>query len=595
MAELKNRSEMDKSRMWKLSDIIKDAAEFDALYEETRKMADEYSKLAGKVKEDPRKAIRDLFKLEYNAEKLYVYAHMHKDEDGMNNEALVEAGRTQQLSVEVRAKTSFLQPELLDMAEAELQALIDDPEMRDYDVFVKDVLRSKPHSLPAEQEKLMAMAGEVRGTAQEAFGALNNVDLPLPKTLNEQGEMEQLTPAGYGRAIKSRDRAVRADAFKGMMNAYKAFGATITALYAGSVKGDRFDAQVRHFNSCREQSLFPDQIPLEVYDGLIDSVHEALPTLNEYLGIRKELLKLDELHLYDLYVPIIENFDMEMTYDQAFDLVIEGLKPLGEDYQGYLKEARENGWVDVYENKNKRGGAYSWGVYGTHPYVLLNHTDDLGGMTTLAHELGHAMHSLLSNRNQPFAKAGYSLFVAEVASTCNEVLMMRHLLKKYADNKVAKAFICNQLLEEFRTTVFRQTMFAEFEKNAHAMLESGEPLTMDSLSKMYYGLNEAYYGSACKVDEEISSEWMRIPHFYGQFYVYKYATGFSCAVAIADRILKLGDEAVEDYKKFLSAGGSVPPIEALKLAGVDISKPETVKSALNVFKETVDTLKECLK
>ena len=328
-----------------------------------------------------------------------------------------------------------------------------------------------------------------------------------------------------------------------------------------------------------------------VYDNLLSAVEGALPALTEYLNIRKKKLGVEELHLYDLYVPIIADYDMKMTFPEAFELVCEGLAPLGEEYIQKLREGYAGGWIDVYENKAKRSGAYSWGCYGVHPYVLLNHTDDLGGAMTLAHELGHSMHTYYSNLNQPYVKSNYSLFVAEVASTCNEVLLMRHLMNKHKGDKKASAFLCNQLLEEFRTTVFRQTMFAAFEKESHAMYERGEALTDEKLSQMYLKLNQMYYGGGCAVDETISSEWMRIPHFYSNFYVYQYATGFSAAVAIATRILKEGEAAVADYKKFLSAGCSVPPIEALRYAGVDMEKPDTVQSALRVFADTVEEMK----
>lgn len=594
MAELMNRKDMDKKYLWKLSDMISGSGEFEQLMNAAKEQTEAFAAFQGKVHEDPKKAIRTYFDTSRLIDQLYVYSSMYRDEDGMNNEAVTEFSRAQQLAIAFSTASAFLRPELLEMEEMQLKALLNDPDFSDYDVYVKEVLRAKPHSLPVEQETLMAQAGEIINGAGDAYGSLNNIDLPLPYVVSEEGGEEKLTHAGYGRLIKSRNRDVRKSAFCGMMNAYKAFGTTISNLYDASVKGDRFEAVARKHASCLEASLYPDEIPTEVYTNLISSVHAALPALNEYLSIRKNMLNVDELHLYDLYVPIISDVDMPMEYEDAFACVKEGLKPLGEDYQLLLEQAHDNGWVDVYENKNKRGGAYSWGIYGVHPYVLLNHTDDLSGMTTLAHELGHAMHSHYSNANQPFAKAGYSLFVAEVASTCNEVLMMRYLLNKYADDFRAKAYLCNQLLEEFRTTVFRQTMFAEFEKISHEMLENGEPLTCESLSKAYYHLNETYYGEVCSVDDEISSEWMRIPHFYNAFYVYKYATGFSAAVAIADRILREGEPAVKDYKKFLSAGGSVPPITALKYARVDMSKPEAVQNALKVFEDTVRMLKENL-
>jgi len=331
-----------------------------------------------------------------------------------------------------------------------------------------------------------------------------------------------------------------------------------------------------------------------VYDSLLESVNSMIPALDDYMRLRKKMLGVDELHMYDLYVPMSGAYDMKMTYPEAFELVKKGLKPLGEHYAELLDEAFNDGWIDVYENKGKHSGAYSWGVYGTHPYVLLNHTDDLAGAMTLAHELGHAMHTWHSNHTQPYTKAGYSLFVAEVASTCNEMLLMRSLLKEYEDNREASIFLMNQLLEEFRGTVYRQTMFAEFERESHRMEEAGIPLTADNVAEMNYKLNQKYYGTVCTVDDEVRWEWLRIPHFYSAFYVYKYATGFSAAVYIANRIMTEGQKAVDDYMKFLSAVSSLPPLDALRLAGVDMEDPATVQSALQVFKQTVQDLTEKL-
>ena len=404
----------------------------------------------------------------------------------------------------------------------------------------------------------------------------------------------QLTHGNYGPLLRSRDREVRREAFEGMMGTFEKFGSTVTAMYAGAVKRAVFTARARHYDSARQASLAPLEIPESVYDNLLSAVEDALPALTEYMDIRRKKLGVDAVHMYDLYVPMIADFDLKLTFPEAFELVCEGLAPLGEEYIAKLREGYAGGWIDVYENKNKRSGAYSWGCYGVHPFVLLNHTDDLGGAMTVAHELGHSMHTYYSNKAQPYVKSNYSLFVAEVASTCNEVLLMRYLMKKYADDPKASAFLHNQLLEEFRTTVFRQTMFAAFEKEAHAMYERGEALTKESLSQMYYGLNEKYYSGGCEVDRLIASEWMRIPHFYRNFYVYQYATGFSAAVAIATRILNEGESAVKDYKRFLSAGCSVPPIEALRYAGVDMEKPDAVKDAMRVFAETVADLKKII-
>ena len=592
--EIKARKDMDPRWQWHLEHIFATEEAYESAYQAAMEATEKMARWQGRVKEDPKMAIREADRLSQMLDKLAAYALMHKDEDSGDAARQTRAAKFQNLAVKADAATSFLNPELLALPEKELLSLAQDETFRDYSEMLRILLLQKPHTLPAEQEMLLAQAGEVMDVPHDVFSMFNDVDLPLPEVTNDAGEKIQLTHGNYGPLIRSRNRPVRKEAFEAMMGTFQRFGSTMTAAYSGAVKGACFRAKCRHYASARQASLAPREIPESVYDNLLSEVEAALPALTEYLNIRKKKLGVKELHLYDLYVPMIGNYEMKMTYPEAFELVCEGLSPLGEEYIQKLREGYNGGWIDVYENKSKRSGAYSWGCYGVHPYVLLNHTDDLGGAMTLAHELGHSMHTYYSNQAQPYVKAQYSLFVAEVASTCNEVLLMRHLMKKYRDNPTASAFLCNQLLEEFRTTVFRQTMFAAFEKEAHAMYERGEALTCDSLSQMYYQLNEKYYGGGCAVDELIRSEWMRIPHFYRNFYVYQYATGFSAAVAIASRILKEGESAVKDYKKFLSAGCSVPPIQALRYAGVDMEKPDVVRSAMQVFADTVKDLKNLL-
>ena len=594
MPELKQRKEMDPAYQWKLEHMFASNELVEQQMEQLKLEIEQLSKLEGHVKDDPRKAVKAFYAAEEKMEKVYVYCSMRKDEDASDNYYRGLYSKAGSLSVAFSTAASFLVPELLALNEEELDSMIHDPSMKDYDACLKDIIRQKPHTLPGEQEKLLSMAGDVLSGPSDTFGILDNMELPMPEVLNEEGGRDPLTPATYGIKLRSRNREVRKEAFEGMLGAFGKFGSTFASLYTSAVKGDIFRSRARRFTSALEGALYPDDIPVTVYNNLLSAVEGAIPSLTEYLNLRKARLGLDDLHMYDLYVPMVDDFDMKLSFDEAFELVLKALQPLGEDYISVLKNARNEGWADVYENKNKRSGAYSWGCYDTHPYVLLNHTDDLNGAMTLVHELGHAMHSHYSNSAQPFPKAGYSLFVAEVASTCNEVLMMRYLMKMYKDDKKATAFLCNQMLEEFRTTVFRQTLFADFEKAAHEMAEQQIPTTRESLSQKYYEINCKYYGGGCTVDEVISNEWMRIPHFYRNFYVYKYATGFSAAVAIADRILKEGESAVKDYKRFLSAGGSVSPLEALRYAGVDMEKKETVENALKVFADTVKQLGECL-
>ncbi len=592
--ELKTRSEMDPNYQWKLEDIYATPKAFEDELAAVGGLAQEIAQGKGHVAEDPRKYIRMYYAVMERIEKLFSYAMMAHDSDGSNGTYTAWLGRVQTAAVSAEAAGSYLTPELLGMAEADLKALRDDPEMQDYTVFIDEVLRNRAHTLPAEQEQLLAMASDSLSTPSNAFNTLSDVELPMPMVPDEEGGETRLSHGKYQSLIRSRKPEVRSAAFKGMMNTYGDFGGTIAALYGGSVKRHVFNAQVRHYNSALESSLDPDQVPVSVYENLLKEVDEAIPTLNRYLEIRKRLMGLDELHLYDLYVPMIGSVDFSLTYEEACQLVLEALKPMGEEYLSVLRRAFSEGWIDVYENKAKRSGAYSNGVYGVHPYILLNFENNLDSASTLAHELGHTMHSYFSDKTQPYPKAGYSLFVAEVASTCNEVLMNRYLQQKYKDNPDMVKYLLNDLLESFRTTVVRQTMFAAFEKKSHEMAEKGEPLTKEALSEAYLELNKHYYGGACHVDEEIAWEWMRIPHFYRDFYVYKYATSFSAAVTIADRILKEGEPAVKDHLKFLSLGGSVPPIEALKVDGVDMSGPAAVHRAMQVFAETVDQLEKLL-
>ncbi len=591
MAEqVKLRGEIDARWQWKLEDLYPTLQAWEADFLKAKNAVSGFEAFKGHVAGDPAKAVKAYFETHLILERLYAFAHMHRDEDNANTTFQALTDRAETLSVEAEAAASFLEPELLAMEETALQALMKDPALSDFDVYLRTLLRNKPHTLPAEQEKLLAMTGEMAGAPENIFSMLTKVDMKFPSIRNEKDEEVPLTEAAYGTFIRSADRRVRKEAFASLFETYTGFGATLAAAYAGSVKGDLFAARARGFATAVEASLFPDEIPLSVYDNLISVIHESLPALNEYIALRKPAMNLDEVHLYDLYASMVEDYDMPLPYPEAYQMVMEGLSPLGAEYQTILKSAYEDGWIDVYANKAKSNGAYSWGAYGVHPYVLLNHRDDLDSAMTIAHEMGHAMHSYYSNLHQPAPKANYTLFAAEVASTCNEIILMTKLMERYEGNRKALAYLCNHLLEQFRTTVFRQTMFAEFERISHRMAEEGEALTKEALSKAYLELNQQYYGQHCVVDDLIQVEWMRIPHFYRAFYVYKYATGFSAAVFLANRILTEGEPAIRDYYKFLSAGGSLPPIEALKLAGVDMSSPEPIRSAMQVFRQTTKRL-----
>ena len=593
MAEkMKTRDEIEKRYQWDLTHIFRD----DKAWEEAcAKAAGDVATVAafdGKVHEDPKAAIRAWFALMDEIMPVYMYAFLRKETDNADPVAQGLKDRALRLYVQADTAGSFLRPELLEMSNEELTELRDAPDMKDYDAFLNMILRSKPHTLNKEQERLIAMMGEVSAAPDTIFTALSEADMRIPPIILPDGTEQELTEGNYSTFIHSADRSIRSQAFRNLMNTYDSFGNTIAATYAASVKNDQFMAESHHYDSARQAAMEPLEIPESVYDNLIGVIHEYLPVLQEYLSLRKELLGLDELHLYDLYTPMTEEISMELTYEKAFDLVLEGLRPMGEDYIEKLKEARSGGWIDVYPSKGKSSGAFSAGdLRDVHPYVLLNHNDNIDSAFTLAHELGHSMHSFYSNTNQPLPKSDYSLFVAEVASTCNEAVMMRYLLENMKDRKT-QAYLLNYFLEQFRTTCFRQTMFAEFEKISHEMAQRGEPLTKESLSAAYFRLNETYYGETCYMDPEIAAEWMRIPHFYRAFYVYVYATGLCAAVSLSERILTEGAEAVADYRRFLSAGCSVPPIEALKLAGIDMSSPEPIRKAMEVFRDTVRRMRE---
>ncbi len=591
-AKLRTREEIPAQYKWNLSHIYPDDAAWEAALADVLASSKKFAAWEGKVVENPRQAIREYFDLNQQAEPVFSYAFLRGETDNGDPVAQGLRARASQMGVQLSTAMSFFEPELLSLDDALLAEIAADPAMADYDAFLRNLIRQKPHTLPAEQEKLLAMMGQVAQAPNHIFGMLTDVDMSFPPVQMPDGTTAELTEGTYSQFIRSEDREVRKSAFDGIMNTYGNFGSTIAATYNGSVQNDVFQARARHYATARDARMEPLEIPTSVYDNLISEVHAAIPVLNEYLALRKALMGLDELHMYDLYTPMVKDFHMELSYDKAFDLVLEGLKPMGEDYLAKLREARVGGWIDVYPSKGKSSGAFSSGnLRDVHPYVLLNHNDNLSDTFTIAHELGHSMHSFYSNTNQPAPKSDYSLFVAEVASTCNEATMMRHLLKTFADDKKALAYLLNHFLEQFRTTVFRQTMFAEFELIAHTMAEQGQPLTRESLSKAYYELNQKYYGAVCTVDENIANEWMRIPHFYRSYYVYVYATGLCAAVSLSDKILSEGESAVRDYRKFLSAGCAVPPIDALKLAGIDMSSPEPIRRALGVFKDTLAQFK----
>ena len=480
-------------------------------------------------------------------------------------------------------------PELTALDQSVLSAFVSDEDLKDYDYFLKGIIKEKEHVLSENEEKLLAESAEVLSSFKDIFTKIDNADLNLGFVYGKEGKIP-LSHGIYGVLMHGEDRKLRKKAFDKYYGAYVSLINTISATYYGSVKKDVFYARARKFNSALDSALFSEDVERSVYENLISTVKEALPSLHEYMAEKKRLLGYDKMYMYDVYVPVTEGAELKLDYEDAYDLVVKGLKPLGEEYRDLLLKAKNERWIDVYESAGKRSGAYSVAVYDTHPYVLLNYQKTTHDVFTIAHEMGHSIHSYFANRTQCYSKADYKIFVAEVASTVNEVLLIRYLLNTEKDKKLKK-YLLSYLLEMIRTTLFRQTQFAEFEDFSHKTVESGQPLTKENLSKEYLRLNKEYYGDAVISEGDIQYEWARIPHFYRAFYVYKYATGIISALSIADKILTEGQPAVEKYFEFLSSGGASDPVSLLKIAGVDLTKKEPFYQAFKVFSDTLNEFK----
>ena len=522
---------------------------------------------------------------------LYVYTHMKSHEDTRINKNQANATKTDMLSTELSMATSYMVPEIIAMDSEKLENYLKTEKLSHYKKYVDDILRLKPHTLNEREEELLAAVSDLSGVPENIYDMLSFADLQFPEIEDEKGEKIRVTHANFSLFLKSKDARVRKDAFEAMYSVYNQYKNTFASTLYGGIKSEIFYAKTRKYESALQGSLFQDNVSVDVYNNLIDAVHENLDTLNDYIDLKKKFLGLDKINMYDLYVPLTENFDMEIPYEKAQEIILEALKPLGEEYLENVKKAFSEGWVDVYGNEGKQGGAYSWGSYDSKSYILMSYKDDLNSLFTLIHEMGHSMHSYYSKNNQPYLYSGYKIFVAEVASTLNELLLINYLLKN-ASSKEEKIYLLNYYLEQFRTTVYRQTMFAEFEKICHGKVENGEPLTAEDFNNIYYDLNKKYYGESSEVNEDIALEWARIPHFYSNFYVYKYATGFSAASALSKQILEEGDSAVDRYKEFLKSGGSEFPLDQLRKAGVDMEKKEAVDEALHVFKDLVKQLEK---
>jgi oligoendopeptidase F len=595
VSRLPKREEIEDSYKWKLEDIYESKEAWEKDFERVKQLTGQVPEFRGHLGETTDKLLGCLKysdELTSLCEKLFVYARMKRDENNAEPvyQALTE--RASALTTEVYAAISFVVPEIISIPENLLKEFVDsNKELQVYDQYLKEIIRQKKHILSEREEEILALSSDVSSAPRDIFTMFNNADIKFPFIKDENGEEVEVTKGRYIKFLESKDRRVREDAFHAIYSTYKKNNNTLAASLTSNVKKNRFYSTVRKYNSSLESSLDSDNISTDVYDNLIETVNKNLHLLHRYLKLRKKALKLDELHMYDLYVPIVEEPKSNVPYEEALKMVEKGLQPLGNEYLSYLKQGFEQGWIDVYENEGKTSGAYSWGAYKTHPYVLLNYQGTINDVFTLAHEMGHALHSFYTNKTQPYVYSEYKIFVAEVASTVNESLLIKHLLANTQDNK-EKAYLLNHYLEEFRGTVFRQVMFAEFEKITHAKMEQGEALTSQLLSNIYKELNLKYFGNEVVVDEDIDIEWARIPHFYTSFYVYKYATGFSAAASLSQQILTEGQPAVDRYIKFLSSGGSDYPLELLKKAGVDLSTSKPVQDALNVFESILGELEK---
>ena len=587
------REEIPAEAKWAIEDLYKNDDEWEADFTRLKEHLPELSAYEGRLGESAQTLLsmqRLCDKMNMLAEKVYVYANQRLHENTDNAVYQNLASRAQSLLVEMSERTSYIEPEIMELPEGTIEKYLqENGELRVYGQYFENMIRQKAHVLPGEMEKLLASAGELAESPKDIFSMFNNADIRFPKITGEDDTDVEVTHGRFISLLQSKDQRVRKDAFEALYGVYEKFRNTLAATYRANVKQEVFFARARRYGSDLEAALDGSHIPVSVYDNLIHVVHEHLPLMHRYVKIRKKLLGLDELHMYDLYTPMTENSGEHFSFEDAKKTVLEGLAPMGEEYLSHLKDGFEHGWIDVYENQGKRSGAYSWGAYGTHPYVLLNYQGTLNDVFTLAHEMGHALHSWYSDETQPYIYAGYRIFVAEVASTCNEALLIQHLLKKAKDPKT-KAYLINYFLEQFRTTLYRQTMFAEFEKITHGLQEAGEALTAERLCSIYYDLNKAYFGENICIDRQIEMEWARIPHFYTPFYVYQYATGFSAAIALSGKILREGEAAVEQYKKFLKGGSSMYPLELLRLAGVDMEQKKPVEDALQVFSEYLDEM-----
>ncbi|MGM0166023.1 oligoendopeptidase F [Enterococcus sp. AZ135] len=593
--QLPKRQEVPTELTWDLTKIFADDAAFEEKFQALSDELTEVDKIKGSLGQGAAEfltAIEYVLDIYRKAEVIYVYAHLKNDQDTVDTTNQALYARASSLIAQVSEAVSWFEPEMLQLTDQEIWAFFEsEPKLDLYRHFVEQIISERAHVLPAEQEALLAGASEIFGSSADTFSVMNNADLKFPVVKNEEGEDVQLTHGVYGQLLESTDRKVREQAFKSLYSVYHQFRNTFASTLSTHIKGHNYKAKVRGYGSAREAALSGNHIPEDVYETLTLVVNQYLPLLHRYVELRKELLGLEELHMYDLYTPLLAEAPVKFTYEEAQEKALEALKPLGEEYLEVVKKAFAERWIDVVENQGKRSGAYSSGAYDTQPYILLNWHDRLDELYTLVHEMGHSVHSYFTRHTQPYVYGDYSIFLAEIASTTNENLLTSRLLETEKDPKI-RAYIINHYLDGFKGTIFRQTQFAEFEHFIHTEDAAGTPLTSEHLSKFYGELNAKYYGPIVINDEEIKDEWSRIPHFYYNYYVYQYATGFSAASALAKRIVEGEPDALEKYLAYLKSGSSDYPIEVMKKAGVDMTQPTYIEDAMEIFALRLDELEQ---
>lgn len=583
------RNEIDKKYLWNTADIFESEEAWEKAFSalENPQFAKKYKGTLNRAEN-----ILSYFRAEEEYEialmRVYLYAHMKHDEDVSNSKYSSALQKVIQLFTRLGSETAFVIPEISSLKEEYLVAFSKDKSLADYDYFFKRLVEKKKHVLSEKEERILAEVQEPLSTAFEVFEMLDNAEVDFPE-IEYEGKIQRISHGLYSVLLNGSDREKRREVFEKYYSAYRKIVGTLAATYYGNVKQDIFMKNMRGFKTSLEMALFEEDVDASVYKNLVNCVNDATPVMHRYMALRKKMMGLDEMHVYDIFPPLVENADLRLSYEEAYETVIKGLAPLGIEYSELLKKGRDERWIDVYETPGKKSGAYSTSVFGVHPFVLLNYQKTTHDVFTIAHEMGHSIHSYFSQREQPYAKSDYKIFVAEVASTVNEVLLLKYLLNTTTDKTLEK-YLVSYFLEMIRTTLFRQTQFAEFEETAHAMAEKGEPLNKDNLSELYYELNKKYYGDALFHDKDIEIEWARIPHFYNSFYVYKYATGITAAVAIADKILKEGEPAVKKYFEFLSGGSKTDPVSLLKIAGADLTAKETFASVMKEFEEYLNKL-----